>query len=407
VAGVKQKNTKPKKIEAGKHEMDYTFMFLIILLACCGLVMLLSASTPAANTKMNNSYYFFIRQLLYVLIGIVGMLVVSNIKYTVYKKLAVPIMGICFILLVLVAIPGIGKEFNGSRRWLGTESFQVQPSEFMKPAIAIFFAFMLDHEKKDMRYFKSNIKYIAIIGVLFILMMMEPHLSGGIVIAGIGIVLLIIVGFRIKPLVMLGILFGPFLLTFLYFFDEVRWARITSFIDPFHDLQGKSYQIAQSLYSIGSGGIFGKGLGESMQKYSFLPEPYNDFIFAVICEELGLIGATAIIILFALFIYHGIKISLHAPDKFSMLVSAGIVSQITIQTVLNIAVATSSVPCTGVSLPFFSYGGTSLCILLSELGILLNISKYTTNHEKVFSYFTSNEKTKKIKPKKIKKELKG
>ena len=387
MAAVKQKNTKPKKIEAGRHEMDYTFMFLIILLACCGLVMLLSASTPAANTKMNNSYYFFIRQLAYVLIGIVGMVVLSNIKYTIYKKLAVPVMAICFLLLILVAIPGVGKEFNGSRRWLGTESFQVQPSEFMKPTIAVFFAFLLDREKKELGKSKAVYKYIAIIGVLFILMMLEPHLSGAIVISGIGMVLL----------------------GYLYFFDEVRWARITSFIDPFHDLQGKSYQIAQSLYSIGSGGIFGKGLGESMQKYSFLPEPYNDFIFAVICEELGLIGATAIIILFALFIYHGIKIALHAPDKFSMLITAGIVSQIAIQTILNIAVATSSIPCTGVSLPFFSYGGTSLCILLAELGIVLNISRYTTNHEKVFSYFkaTDKPKTKKMKPKKTKKVLKG
>lgn len=391
MAAVKRRKPENKKIEAGRHEMDYTFLFLIILLACCGLVMLLSASTPAANVKMNNSYYFFSRQLGYVAVGVCGMLVISNIKYDIYKKLAVPIMAICFIMLVLVAIPGIGKEFNGSRRWLGTESFQIQPSEFMKPALAIYFAFLLDREKKDMTKFGSSIKYLSVLFALLICMMLEPHLSGAIILVGIGMVMLIVSGFSIRPVVVLGATVSPFLLAYLYFFDNVRWARIASFIDPFHDVQGKSYQIVQSLYAIGSGGVFGKGLGESMQKYSFLPEPYNDFIFAVICEELGLLGAAAIIILFALFIYHGIKIALRAPDTFSMLTATGIVSQVGIQTILNIAVATSSIPCTGVSLPFFSYGGTALCILLMELGILLNISRYTKNQESVFSYFKGKE----------------
>ncbi len=385
------KSASAASLDTERHEPDYTFLFLLILLTGCGLVMLLSASTPTANTKMNNSYYFFTRQLSFALVGIVGMVVISNIKYTAYKKLAVPIMAVCTLLLILVAIPGIGKDFNGSRRWLGTESFQIQPSEFMKPAIAIYFAFLLEREKNDMTKFKSSLKYLAVIGVLFLLMMAEPHLSGGLVIAGIGVVILVVSGFRIRPLVVVGGILSPILVAYLYFFDKVRWARVVSFIDPFHDLQGKSYQVAQSLYAIGSGGVFGKGLGQSMQKYSFLPEPYNDFIFSVVCEELGFFGATAIIVLFALFIFRGIRIALNAPDNFSMIIVIGIVAQVAIQSIFNIAVATSSIPCTGISLPFFSYGGTALCILLMEMGIIINISRYTKGNRNVFNFFRKNK----------------
>ncbi len=375
-----KKNTaeKPKK-----RDVDFAFLFLIILLTSCGLVVLLSASTPAANTKMGNSYYFFIRQLGYVVAGFVGMYITSHVPYTVYKKLAVPIMAVCFFLLILVAIPGIGKVYNGARRWLGP----FQPSEFMKPGIAMFFAYLIPKENRDLTKFNQNIRYLLILFAVFILMMLEPHLSGAIVIVGIGVVIMIVAGFKIRPLVMTGAVLSPLLIAYLYFFDEVRWARITSFLDPFHDLQGKSYQVAQSLYAIGSGGLFGKGLGESMQKYSFLPEPYNDFIFAVVCEELGFFGASAIIILFGLFVTYGIRIALNAPDKFSMLLSTGIIAQVGIQLVFNIAVATSSIPCTGVSLPFFSYGGTAILMLLIELGILLNISRYTERKGSVFSFF--------------------
>lgn len=378
-----------------KHEPDYTFLFLIVLLACAGLVMLLSASTPAANTKFNNSYHFFIRQFIYVIAGFVGMTIVSHINYNIYKKFAVPVMGVCFLLLILVAIPGIGKYYNGSRRWLELGPIQIQPSEFMKPVIAMYFAYLLEREKNGIDTIKKSAKYIIVLGLLFILMILEPHLSGAIVIFGIGTVVLIVAGFRIKPIVLFGLAASPVVCVCLYLFDKVRWARITSFINPFADLQGKSYQIAQSLYAIGSGGIFGKGLGQSMQKYSFLPEPYNDFIFAVICEEIGLIGAAGVIILFAVFIFRGIKIAIEAPDFFSTITASGIVAQVAIQTILNIAVATSSMPCTGVSLPFFSYGGTAICILLAEMGILLNISRYTVRSGNVFSYFKKGGENKK------------
>jgi len=377
-----------------KPDIDFTFLFLIILLTSCGLIVLLSASTPAANSKMGNSYYFFLRQLACVGVGMVGMYITSHIHYSLYRKLAVPIFGICTLLLILVAIPGIGKVYNGARRWLGP----VQPSEFMKLGVAIFFAYIIQKENKDLSKFKNNTTYLGVLLALFLLMMAEPHLSGAIVIVGIGMIILIIAGFRIKPLVMIGLAASPLLLAFLYFFDEVRWARITSFLDPFHDVQGKSYQVVQSLYAIGSGGVFGKGLGESMQKYSFLPEPYNDFIFAVVCEELGFIGASAVIILFGLFVLYGIRIALRAPDKFSMLLASGITAQVAIQAVFNIAVATSSIPCTGVSLPFFSYGGTAILMLLIELGILLNISRYTEHKEGLFTFF------KKKNPEKVGKE---
>lgn len=383
-------NVKPvAKEKPVRRDLDFTFLFLIILLTSFGLIMLLSASTPVANSKFNNSYYFFIRQLVFAGIGFVAMLLISHVNYNFYKKFALPIMAVCTILLILVAIPGIGTVQNGARRWLGP----FQPSELMKPAIAMFFSYLITKEKHDLTKFKTNIPYLVILFILFLLMMAEPHLSGAIVIVGIGITIMIVAGFRLRPLVITGVIASPIVLLYLFLFDKVRWARITSFIDPFHDLQGKSYQVAQSLYAIGSGGIFGKGLGESTQKYSFLPEPYNDFIFSVICEELGLIGAVAVIMLFVMFIYCGIRIALRAPDKFSTLLASGIVAQVAIQFVLNIAVATSTIPCTGVSLPFFSYGGTAIMMLLAELGILLNISRHGVPVKGVFSGLKRKEKS--------------
>ena len=215
------------------------------------------------------------------------------------------------------------------------------------------------------------------------LMLLEPHLSGAIIIAGIGIVLMVSGGTPVKPLVVGGLVLGVILVFGVYQFSPVRWNRIMSYLNPFGDDQKTSYQITQGLYAIGSGRIFGLGLGQSVQKYSYLPEPYNDFIFAVICEELGLIGAAAVICLFIVLIVRAMRIALNAPDTYSMLVGIGIVAQIAIQTTMNIAVATSSMPNTGVSLPFFSYGGTAIMTLLLEMGVLLNISRYSKHNVKL------------------------
>ena len=331
---------KPVKL-ARMGEIDYTFLFIVILLLSFGLVMQLSASAPAGNTLHNNSYYFFNKQFLCAILGLIGMWVISRIDYNKYKNTVPKFMIVCTILLVCVLIPGLGVKLNGSRRWLNTPFLQLQPSEFMKPIIAMYFARLVDSGKYNLKHLKGNLPYIGVMLIVVGLMLMETHLSGAIVIAGIGVSVMIAGG------------------------------------TPFADIRDESYQVVQGLYAIGSGGIFGLGLGQSVQKYSYLPEPYNDFIFAIVCEELGLIGAAVVILLFAALIIRAIRIAMNAPDTYGSLVAVGIAAQLAIQTILNIAVATSSVPNTGVALPFFSYGGTAIITLLCEMGVLLNISRHS------------------------------
>lgn len=355
-------------------EMDYTFLLLVVLVLSVGLVMMLSASAPSGNTLKGDSYYFFKRQIAFAALGVVGMSIVSRIDYYKYKKYMPAIMIACVIMLVLVLLPGTGKSLNGSKRWL---VIGLQPSEFMKPVIAMFFALLIEQGKYDLKTLKGNVPFGIWLGIVMLLMLLETHLSGAIVIAGIALTVLVAAGTPVKPLLAAGGIIGPLGVFVVKMTSPVRWARIVSFLNPFHDMQNTSYQVAQGLYAIGSGGIFGLGLGQSVQKYSYLPEPYNDFIFAIVCEELGLVGAIVVIGLFVALILRGIRIAMNAPDLYSTLTAAGIVAQIAIQTTLNIAVATSSVPNTGVSLPFFSYGGTSIMSLLIEMGILLNISRFS------------------------------
>lgn len=366
----------PKKTKTKKPGMiDYTFLFVVVLIVCAGMVMLLSASTPAARTKYGNSYYFFSKQLIFVIAGFIGMAITSYVDYKIYKKYAPYIFGIALFLIVIVAIPGIGIKLNGSRRWLPMPGFNFQPSELMKIAIAILFAAWVDDKKYGIETFKGSVRYYAIIGVVSIFMLLEPHLSGTIVIAGIGLSIMAVSGTPLKPIAIAAPVVGAVGFGAIYMFDPGRLGRLMRFLDPFSDLQHTGYQISQALYAIGSGGLFGKGLGRSVQKFSYLPEPYNDFIFAVVCEELGLLGAALIIGLFAALIWKGMKVAFSAPDKFGSLLVVGIMSQVAIQTIFNIAVATSSIPNTGVSLPFFSYGGTAVMILLCEMGIVLNVSR--------------------------------
>lgn len=396
VASVKRvpstKNTTYKKVKRSKKkiggpmswfksgrptgEIDYTFLLLVGVLAAFGLIMLLSASTPTADVKFGKSYYFFIRQFAYVALGAVMMMVLSYIDYRKYKPYARLFMIVCLVLLALVFFPGIGVSHNGSRRWINLGITEIQPSEFAKLAVSMFFAASVEDKKYDVTKTNGLMKYAAWIGAIAVLMLMETHLSGTIVLCGIAVCILIVAGANMKLILGGGAAAVGGLMLFAYL-DPVRSARITSFLDPFADKQGTGYQTLQSLYAIGSGGIFGKGLGESVQKFSYLPEPYNDFIFSVICEELGLIGSAFIIALFIGLIIRGFKIASEAEDVFGSLMVVGIMSQIAIQTILNIAVATSSMPNTGVSLPFFSYGGTAVMILLAEMGIVLSVSRYS------------------------------
>ncbi len=379
---VKPKKNKPLKKEGTflkrLGEYDYTFLFLVFLLLSFGLIMLLSASTPSANTKIGDSYYFFVRQLGGVLLGTAGLIFFALVDYQKYKNMVNMAFIIGVILLVCCRIPGIGQFRNGAWRWLKTPFIQLQPSEFMKPLIALYFAKIVSEKKYRPDNLNGFSFYVIIIGVIALIMwLLQSHMSGAIVISAIGLMILIASGAKIRWFVVAGLVLAP--LAFIYIQqDAMRLGRILSFIDPFRDTGDKSYQITQSLIAIGSGGLFGRGLGQSMQKYGFLPEPYNDFIFAIVCEELGFLGGLIIILLFAALVMRGIKIAMEAPDTFGMLTVIGIVSHIAIQTLFNIAVVCCAMPTTGISLPFFSFGGTAMMVLVAEMGIVLNVSRQST-----------------------------
>lgn len=355
-------------------EMDRTLLFLIILVVVVGLIVLLSASAPSGNRIYDDSYYFFKRQLMFVVAGFVGMIVISTIDPDKYIPLIPKGFWICVLLLVLVLIPGVGVESNGARRWLNIPFIQLQPSELMKPAIAMYIAYLVKTRIVDLKTLRGNMVCAGIIGIVALLLMLETHLSGTIVIVGIAICVMIAGGTPIKPLILGVLVMGVVVFIYLQF-DDVRMARVTSLFDPFADAQNTGYQISQSIYAIGSGRVFGLGLGESVQKYSNLPEPYNDFIFSIVCEELGFVGATIIVLLFAALFMQAMVVAMKAPDTWSSLVCVGIASQLGIQSILNMGVAISLIPNTGVSLPFFSYGGTSIMTLLFEMGVLLNVSR--------------------------------
>lgn len=355
-------------------EMDLTLLFLVILIVAIGLIVMLSASSPAGSRMNGDPYYYFKKQLVFVALGFTGMFFVASINLDSFLRFIPHAFVACVVLLILVLIPGIGVEANGARRWIEIASVQLQPSEFMKPLIAMFIAYLVKIEFLDLKKLKSNCVCAGIIGLVALLLMLETHLSGTVVIVGIAVCVMIAGGTPIKP-ILIGVAVTIVLAWIYLQFDDVRMARITSMNDPFADAQGKGYQISQSLYAIGSGRLFGLGLGQSIQKYSNLPEPYNDFIFSVICEELGFFGGVIIVLLFAALLLKAMRIAINAPDIWSSLTCVGITVQLGIQTFFNMGVAISLIPNTGVSLPFFSYGGTSIMTLLLEMGVLLNVSR--------------------------------
>ncbi len=376
---------KPKKegFSLRLGDYDYTFFFLVFILLAFGLIMLLSASTPSANTKIGDSYYFFVRQLGGVLLGGIGLVIESLVDYHSYKKYIKMAFIVGVILLICCRIPGIGQFRNGAWRWLRTPFIQLQPSEFMKPLIALYFAKIVSEKKYRPEKLKGLLYYGAILLIIALIMWrLQSHMSGAIVICAIGLVILLISGAKLRWFIILATALTPIGYIYLQK-DPMRWGRVLSFWNPFRDASDKSYQIVQSLIAIGQGGLFGRGLGQSVQKYGFLPEPYNDFIFAIVCEELGLLGGILIIVLFAALILRGIKIAMEAPDTFGMLAVLGIISHVAIQTVFNIAVVCSAMPTTGISLPFFSFGGTAMMVLVAEMGIVLNVSKQSTKIKKL------------------------
>lgn len=375
-----------KKVKSfSKNSIDYTLLITVLLLLSLGLIMVLSASSPTAISEGRSSYSYFIRQAIFAALGIVAMYIISKIDFRIYKRFYKLAYALSIILLVLVLV--IGREVNGATRWIYiTDSLSFQPSEIVKFLLIIFYAAILTKNRDTLgKYFKGLIKHVLFLVPIIFLLLLEPHLSTSIVIIIVCCVMMIVAGCKFIQFLLSGIVaggIGGMAITIAYFTSEAirdrfQYAvtRIVTFVDPWQDATGTGWQVIQSLYAIGSGGLFGLGLGQSKQKFLYLPEPQNDFIFSVLAEELGFVGCLFVIVLFAILIWRGILAAMKAPDMFGSLVAIGITALIAIQVIINIAVVTSSMPATGMQLPFFSYGGTALFILLCEVGVLLNISR--------------------------------
>ena len=340
--------------------------------------MVLSASFPRASydpahVTGGNAAYYFIRQLIFAAAGVGAMLLCSRFPMGFYRRYARHFMALTLLLLALV--PFIGVKANGSRRWLGVGSLTLQPSELAKLAVILLFAAMICRRRGRMRSFREGIAPFALIlAVIVGLLVLEPHFSASIIILAIGAAMIFLGG---APLGWFAAAFGAAgaALGILLVFFPYASARVSTWRDPFSSSSNEGYQIVQSLYTIGSGGLGGVGLGASRQKYLYLPEEHNDFIFSVLCEELGFLGAALVLLLFALLILRGYQIALHCRDPFSFLVTAGITTLLALQVFLNVAVVTNLLPCTGISLPLFSYGGTALILQLAEMGIVLSASR--------------------------------
>ena len=366
--------------ELAKGPIDLPFCLLVLLLTAVGLVMLLSASFPSAyyTTKNNDPTYYFVRQGVFAVMGVAAMFFIGKINYQRFRGVAKFLLYLSIILLVLVIIPGnpLAVTRNNATRWLGIgDLFTFQPSEIAKVAVVIYFSDSISKKKDQMRSFRYGILPYAIwLVVLGGLVGLEPHLSGAILIMGVGAALMLVGG--INWAWVIGAVGAAGAAMYLVLFViGYNTSRITYWLNPWADAQGAGWQLSQSLITIGSGGLWGVGLGKSRQKFLYLPEEHNDFIFAIICEELGLIGASIIMLLFAALILRGYWIALHARNRFGSLLVVGITTLVAMQTFLNIGVVTGLLPTTGISLPFFSYGGTALSIQLAEMGIVLSVSR--------------------------------
>jgi len=353
--------------------MDLPFFLLVLLIMCFGLIMMFSASYASAYYTMDNSAYYFIKQGLIALGGTVVMLVISRMNYQYLRILSLPMLAGSIVLLILVPI--IGFDAGGATRWIKVGPVQLQPSEVAKFAVIVSFSSMISVFREKMKTFKYGIlPFATVLVVIAALMLLQPHISGAILIVAVGGALMFVGGVHwgwFAGAIAVAVAAGYFVMTNM----AHAIARIRIWQDPFSDPQGGGYQIIQSLYAVGSGGLFGLGLGKSRQKHLYLPEQHNDFIFAIVCEELGMVGACLVLFLFALLIIRGYWIAIRSRDRFGSLMVTGVITLLAVQTFLNVAVVTNLIPVTGISLPFFSYGGTSLLIQLAEMGVVLSVSR--------------------------------
>lgn len=354
-------------------KIDKRLLITVIVLSLFGLLMIYSSSSIWAEYKFNDPYKYLKSQAIFLFLGYLIIYITSKINYQIYYKYSNIILFICISLLILVLIPGIGSVRNGSRSWFGIGSFGIQPSEFAKLGIIIFTSKYLYNNKMN-NIKKSVLPILLIVIIIFSLIMLQPDFGTGVILVITIIGMLFISGVNLNFFIKIGIL-GLLGIVVLVIIAPYRLVRITSFLNPWADPLGSGFQIIQSLYAIGPGGLLGMGLGNSVQKHFYLPEPQTDFIFSIISEELGIAGILIVAILFITIIKRGMIISLNQENNFAKYLSFGITFSLAFQTILNLMVVVGLIPVTGVTLPFLSYGGSSLLISMISIGILLNISK--------------------------------
>lgn len=355
--------------------MDLPYLLLTLLLAALGLIMLYSASYARAYYVTGNSASYFTSQLVYVMMGVGVLFAISRVPYAWYRKLAFPILGVSVALLMLVSLTSVGSSGGGAERWINLGFVSFQPSEIAKFGVIVSFSALMEKFQDRMKDFVHGfLPFLLILGVIAGLLYLQPHMSATMIILMLGFVMMLVGGSSWKylgALIVAGAaLAAIYLLTQGYTSD-----RIMAWRNPDAYASDEGYQILQSEYAIGSGGLLGLGFGKGRQKYLYLPEEHNDYIFAIACEELGFVGAIGILLLFSLLILRGFWIAIHAKDRFSMLLGVGLTTLLAIQVILNVAVVSNLLPSTGISLPFFSSGGTAVIMQLAECGIMLNISR--------------------------------
>lgn len=353
--------------------IDFWILLPVLLLVGIGIIMVFSASALTSA----DAFYYLKRQLLWAVLGIIGLLFFVQVNYTCWRQLAVPVLGIAVILLLLVLI--MGKAAGGSARWLGVGSLAFQPTETIKLAMVIFLAASLADNHYRLQSLVQGIgPYLALMSVVCLLILAQPDLGTVVAVAGITYLMLAVAGADRRYLALLAVL-GLAAVALAVVIAPYRMARFTAFLDPWADPREHGYQTIQSLMAIGSGGLFGSGLGQGRQKLYYVPENHTDFIFAILSEELGFIGAALVILLFLVLVWRGINTALKAPDVFGSFLAAGLTIMIGFQALINMGVVTGMLPVTGITLPLVSYGGSSLIFSLLGVGILLNISRYAGN----------------------------
>ncbi len=361
----------------GKRTPDYWLFFAVIALLAIGVVMVYSASAIVAFDQYQDSAFFFKRQLLWTGLGLAGLLVTQRVHYARLRALTPLLLAASLLALVMVLVPGIGRVVGGARRWIALGGpVAVQPVEAAKLALVLYLANFLTNRGAGVGDLRSGLlPPLLIMGTMFGLVLLQPELGSALLLAFVTVAMLFVGGARLRHLVGLALVSAPLVLVTILS-EAYRRRRILAFLDPWRDPQGVGFHIIQSLVALGSGGLFGVGLGQSRQKFFYLPERHTDFIFAILGEELGLIGALVVLALFALIAYRGWQITRTAPDRYSSLLACGVTVMIVVQAIMNIGVTTGVLPVTGVPLPLLSFGGSSLVFTMCGVGILLNISQY-------------------------------